>query len=334
MTTISSSNFLPQLTPPLGEVVDNGNRIQAQVPFLSGTEAFSAPQWQDDLYVQAAYLLQSNQHILPLSDPQADAHRGNRMVTPDAEDITNDARQLLRDLKRSEDNYRTAQTNALEASSDEEDVGTPPHIKALEDLIEKIHTKYQKLYAKITEKASQYMKDVNQALGKMSDYINAGKDGKIIFDKEGFLKAFKDSLSKYFDFNQDGSISPKSIHNFTGDDKALTFWKDKLGSGYIVRRGSSGDIEILPNSDAIKGIIDRIDGLKGESVKGEGIELSGQAFQAFQTAIDSQKNTVNNNVSELLERFRQDNSSFETLIQLLQRMTEDLYRYNAGYMNV
>lgn len=106
------------------------------MPFLSGTEAFSAPQWQDDLYVEAAYLLQSNQHILPLSDPQAYAHRRNRMVTPDAEDITNDARQLLRDLKRSEDNYRTAQTNALE------------------DLIEKIHTKYQKLYAKITEKTS------------------------------------------------------------------------------------------------------------------------------------------------------------------------------------
>lgn len=124
MTTISSSNFLPQLTPPLGEVVDNGNRIQAQVPFLSGTEAFSAPQWQDDLYVQAAYLLQSNQHILPLSDPQADAHRGTVWL-PLTPNITNDARQLLRDLKRSEDNYRTAQTNALEASSDEEDVGTP-----------------------------------------------------------------------------------------------------------------------------------------------------------------------------------------------------------------
>lgn len=69
MTSTSSSNFLPQLTPPLGKVVDNGNRTQAQMPFLSGTEAFSAPQWQDDLYVQAAYLLQSNQHILPLSDP-------------------------------------------------------------------------------------------------------------------------------------------------------------------------------------------------------------------------------------------------------------------------
>ncbi|CQR23527.1 YspD [Yersinia enterocolitica] len=60
--------------------------------------------------------------------------------------------------------------------------------------------------------------------------------------------------------------------------------------------------------------------------------MASQSFQSLQTAIDSQKNSVNSSVSQLLERFRQDNSTFETMIQLLTKMTEDLHRYNAGYL--
>jgi invasin D len=56
------------------------------------------------------------------------------------------------------------------------------------------------------------------------------------------------------------------------------------------------------------------------------------ASEVRKTAIDSQKNSVNSSVSQLLERFRQDNSTFETMIQLLTKMTEDLHRYNAGYL--
>jgi invasin D len=43
---------------------------------------------------------------------------------------------------------------------------------------------------------------------------------------------------------------------------------------------------------------------------------------------------MNNNFSELLERLQQDNSRYEILMQILQLMTEDLYLYNAGYMNM
>jgi len=310
------------------------------MPFLSGIEAFSAQQWQDDIYVQAAYLLQSNQHILPLSDPQAYAYRGNCTVIPDAEDITNNSSQLLRDLKRSEDNYPAAQTNAPDVFSYREDIGTPPHIEALEDLIEKIHTKHQNTYAKITEKDSQYMNDVNKALGKMSDYIKAGNDGNIIFDKDGFLNAFENSLSEYFTFYTNNTISTRYFHSFIGDEKLCAFWRDKLGGGYPVWdelyiNGSYYYLALAPNSDTIKCIIERINRLTGTIIKkGQGIKLSGQAFQVFQTATDSQKNTVNNSVSELLKIFRQYNSSFKTPMQLSQRMTEDLYRYNAGYMNM
>ncbi|MEX9941835.1 hypothetical protein AB7Z36_16270 [Providencia rettgeri] len=59
-----------------------------------------------------------------------------------------------------------------------------------------------------------------------------------------------------------------------------------------------------------------------------------QEFQSLQTAIDSQKNAINSSVSRLLETFRQDNSHFETLTQLLIQLYKDLQQYNNGYVNM
>lgn len=63
-----------------------------------------------------------------------------------------------------------------------------------------------------------------------------------------------------------------------------------------------------------------------------GSDTNAQAFQSLQSGIDSQKNAIDNSVTQLLEKFRQDNTSFETLIQLLTKMVDDLYRYNMGYV--
>lgn len=59
-----------------------------------------------------------------------------------------------------------------------------------------------------------------------------------------------------------------------------------------------------------------------------------QEFQSMQTAIDSQKNAVNNSVSRLLENFRQDNSHFETLTQLLIQLIKDLGQNNNALINI
>lgn len=39
-------------------------------------------------------------------------------------------------------------------------------------------------------------------------------------------------------------------------------------------------------------------------------------------------------MSRLLETFRQDNSHFETLTQLLIQLYKDLQQYNNGYVNM
>lgn len=59
-----------------------------------------------------------------------------------------------------------------------------------------------------------------------------------------------------------------------------------------------------------------------------------QSFQSLQTAMDAQKNTVNSSVSRLLETFRQDNSHFETLVQLLIQLIKDLNQNNMSLINI
>ncbi|WP_392433378.1 hypothetical protein ACF3VQ_03225 [Yersinia sp. HM-2024] len=255
----------------------------------------------------------------------------------DWQEVQGASRQLQRDFNLSDDDYMAMGRRQVRSTSNQ--VATPPHINALENLIETLHGDYQQTYAKINEKAAEFMKDVNTAIGKISDFIKAGSDGKINFKPKDFLETLDKSFAKYTDFKVSSTSdyykwspndnSTKPIYTFSGDDAAFNFWQKKLGDGYIVKRsGSDGKIHVLPNLSAIRNIYSSV---ASSDSRWEGSDMNSQSFQSLQSAIDSQKNAVNSGVSQLLERFRQDNSTFETLIQLLQQMTQDLHRYNAGY---
>ena len=208
-----------------------------------------------------------------------------------------------------------------------------PHIAALDTLIETIHTGYQKNYAKINEAAAKYMRDVNTAVGKISECIDAGSDGKIKFNRSKLVDLTDPIFAKYSKYKGPHNVwSPdnsftKSICHFPGEDADKKFWEKKLGSDFTVER-LKDEIHIYPNLEPIRNIHKSIANIKPNW---DDTEMSSQAFQSMQSAIDSQKSAVNSTVSQLLEKFRQDNSTFETLIQLLHQMTQDLTRYNAGY---
>ncbi|WP_186380764.1 IpaD/SipD/SspD family type III secretion system needle tip protein [Yersinia mollaretii] len=314
---------------------------QGQAMAFQGAEQLTLSPSQGDPYLLAEQLLSQNQALLPSSDSNSYAREFFRSISTDAEEIQDDSRQLHRDLQKSSDHYNKANANsAARAASTPGDVGTPPHIEALENLISTIHGDYQKTYSEINQKAAEYMKDVNTAVGKISDFIKPGNDGRIKFWVGGVLTEMSKTLDKYTVFKPlskddfknfpSNENSTKSIYSFQGDNTALDFWKGKLGDGFIVMRGWGNDIEIKPNLKAIKEIYSSA--TNAHVGWDDGSEISSQGFQTLQSAIDSQKNGVNSSVSQLLERFRQDNSTFETMIQLLTKMTEDLHRYNAGYI--
>ncbi|MGE4802461.1 IpaD/SipD/SspD family type III secretion system needle tip protein [Yersinia hibernica] len=304
-----------------------------QAMSLQGMELSTLPQSQDDIYATARQVLASNSHLL--SSPEPESYSQGDF---DPDELLAAGRQLNRSLQQSSDAYGAAAGRVKRAVAGKE--GTPPHIGALEDFITSIHEDYQKNYAKINEAAAEFMKDVNTGLGKISDFISAGKDGKIHFKPKGFMEKLSETFEKYTSFkvsdvNDYYNWSPddnstKAICTFKGDNAALSFWQNKLGDGYIVKRlPSDGKIQIFPNLSAIRNVYLSI--AKSDSRWG-GSDMQSQSFQSLQTAIDSQKSSVNSSVSQLLERFRQDNSTFETMIQLLTKMTEDLHRYNAGYI--
>lgn len=316
---------------------------QGQAIAFQGAEQLTLSPSQGDPYLLAEQLLSQNHGLLPLSDPDSYSSVFSRSISTDAEEIQDDSRQLHRDLQKSSDHYNKANANsgaAARAATVAGYEGTPPHIEALESLISTIHGDYQKTYSEINQKAAEYMKDVNTAVGKISDFIGPGNDGRLTFKVPEFLRGMADELNKYTGSKPNSQdefknwtpeqSSTKPIYTFKGDNNALDFWKNKLGDGFIVIRGWGSDIEIKPNLKPIKEIYSSV--AHAHVGWNPGAEISSQGFQTLQSAIDSQKNGVNSSVSQLLERFRQDNSTFETMIQLLTKMTEDLHRYNAGYV--
>ncbi|WP_174847850.1 hypothetical protein [Yersinia artesiana] len=309
---------------------------------------------QNDPYTQAQQVIDSNPKAFkPSASPVS--HPSPQLPT----EMEAQARENIRMEKISSDDYQAkfkkfaAEMELAEAkglSSKNNDQGTPGHIKALEDMIDNIHNNYQKTYADINQKAAEYMKDVNTALGQISDFISAGSDGKINFKPKDFLESLDKKFGKYTSYTTGSDYktayknwSPDnsttlSIYTFEGDESTKNFWQNKLGDGFIVTYSHEKDlktdkehniINIKPNLDPIRNIYRSV---ANSETSWQGGNTNAQAFQSLQASIDSQKNTVNSSVSQLLERFRQDNSTFETFIQLLVQMTKDLHQYNQGYM--
>ncbi len=267
----------------------------------------------------------------------------------DINEIKENARKVIREINLSTDNIEKmlyAFNDPIEKSS--------PHIGSIKNLISNIHSDYQTKFGQIVQSSTKYMEKINTELGKMSSYIHSGKDGKIRFEAIKFVHSLdsevslysgthynttaniahgKQLIDDYFSQWQPNLESAKPIFSTIGGDKEYQFWSRKLsGYGFIIEKDRIDDkkLNIYPDLKPIKDIFSAV--LNTESWHKK--ELHPQAFQSLQTAIDSQKNIINNNASRLLEVFRQDNNHFETLIQLLIQLLKDLQQYNNGFVNM
>lgn len=242
-----------------------------------------------------------------------------------------------REFLRSADQYEIA-IKPIYTKIKTDDMDGRSHISAIYYTIDNINSNYQKSFGEITKNATKFMEKVNNALGKISSYISAGSDGKIHFKKNDFLVEFKKNFSDmiWTDFvwgielkvdNIDNCVKP--IASFNSKPGMYDFFSKKLsGQGFFVKE-FGGEVHIYPDFNPVIQILSTVD----SSLAGAGGDIMSQAFQSMQTALDSKKNAVNNSISRLLETFRQDNSHFETLTQLLIQLLKDLFQYNAGFAN-
>ncbi|WP_272666161.1 hypothetical protein [Providencia sp. PROV174] len=141
------------------------------------------------------------------------------------------------------------------------------------------------------------------------------------------------SVGEYFGKWKPDFDNATPLMRITGTEQEYTFWEKKLSEqGFIVER-MKGELYIFPDLKPVKEIFYALNH-SSATWNEEGSDISSQEFQSLQSAVDSQKNTINSSVSRLLETFRQDNSHFETLTQLLVQLYKDLQQYNNGYVNM
>ncbi|AWS49769.1 MULTISPECIES: IpaD/SipD/SspD family type III secretion system needle tip protein [Providencia] len=315
-----------------------------------------------------------------LCDEIAKPIERTNIVFEQLNDISEQANALIRELKISGDNtsrvliklsdeFATLPDGAAAYSSRSRPIEDGrSHIGQVEKIIKNINSGYQKDFGNIIKSSTKYMQDVNTALGKISEYIKAGDDGKIKFQRVKLLDRLDELFSDYTDhknvrekelgrnkplttdadddnrdYYKDWSKPEDSawdLHEMEYSDSAFAFWKKKLdGQGFVVdTRTPKGKkvIRIYPDLNPLREIMKSIYDVEDTTNgwKTAGVELMAQTVQSLQTAIDAQKNAVNSSVSRLLETFRQDNSHFDTLTQLLIKLIQELNQYNSGLVNI
>lgn len=315
-----------------------------------------------------------------LCDEIAKPIERTNIVFDQLNDISEQANALIRELKISGDN-----TSRVLIKLSEEFATLPSgaathffrsqpiddgrsHIGEISKIIDNINSGYQKDFGNIIKSATKYMQDVNTALGKISEYIKAGNDGKINFERVKLLHRLDELFVNYTDHkevrekelrknkplttepndnNRDyyknwskAENSAWDLYEMEYSDSAFAFWNKKLdGQGFVVdTRTPNGKkvIRIYPDLNPLREIMKTIYDVEDtdDGWKTAGVDLMAQTVQSLQTAIDAQKNAVNSSVSRLLETFRQDNSHFDTLTQLLIKLIQELNQYNNGLVNI
>lgn len=331
---------------------------------------------------QADSYQQANQAFRHLGYDVAETSFREEAVSSDFDKVKAQYRSMMMASKHSADKYQSRHI------SDPVKDGRS-HISGIGNMIENIHSGYQKTYGEIVKASTKYMQDVNTALGKLSDSIKAGSDGKIHFTPKDFMRNFDSVISKYsgisysdyesfyttssytesqllteycemwgenlgqknptdqnthsknkmryylstLDSSEHGMKTPPlyTIKASSDINVEFSFWEKKLsGQGFTVKK-SGNEIQVYPDFKPIREILLAI---KNSPAGWLGEDVMAQQFQSLQTAIDAQKNAVNSSVSRLLESFRQDNSHFDTLVQLLIQLIKDLNQNNNGLINM
>lgn len=299
------------------------------------------------LDVHADPYQQAMEYAEQFGQPTNHTYFREESVNPSLDKIKGKMQAAMREFNHSEDLVHALSRKKRSLPVTVEDGRA--HIHALNDVINNIHSGYQKQYGELVKSATKFMQEINTAIGNISKHMKPGSDGKINFygkqalleiDKivegysgKGFYKDpdYVPDLESYFNNWSADIQNSKPILQLANTGGVYAFWDKKLsGQGFIVK-ASGGEINIYPD---LKPITEIYSTIKNISIHwGQG-NMMAQEFQSMQTAIDSQKNAVNNSVSRLLENFRQDNSHFETLTQLLIQLIKDLGQNNNALINI
>ncbi|SUC34059.1 36 kDa membrane antigen [Providencia rustigianii] len=329
MDTFSLTSYAHSLLLKGGKPVESQTQVNTSVRD-AGLSPLDA---QGDVYQQAT------QHFQQLGYDVALEPYQERAVSSDIERLNDQIKDVKRRSKRAVDRYNQASRHIADAVVDGR-----PHVQGISNLIENIHSGYQKKYGEVVKASTQYMQDVNTAVGKMSQYITAGSDGKIQLKPEALLQDMDKMISKYSGKSYSGSdpgayfggwsadfSNATPLTAIKGTQEEFEFWDKKLsGQGFIVEY-KNNEIKIYPD---MKPIAEMYYSVTHSSATWNGSDIMSQELQSLQTAIDAQKNAVNSSVSRLLETFRQDNSHFETLVQLLIQLIKDLNQNNNSLINM
>lgn len=232
------------------------------------------------LDVHADPYQQAMEYAEQFGQPTNHTYFREESVNPSLDKIKGKMQAAMREFNHSEDLVHALSRKKRSLPVTVEDGRA--HIHALNDVINNIHSGYQKQYGEIIKKATEYMQNINTSLGKINKYISSGNDGKIFFKKWDYASELNRDMAKYSNFfrnNPDmqghlpasfyGTWSPSEVDtlpiaSIEYNPVALQFWEKKLGGqGFSVKRVNN-EIQILPDLKPVRAIFSTIAGVTNQ----------------------------------------------------------------------
>lgn len=185
---------------------------------------------------------------------------------------------------------------------------------------------YLEVFQDAVQKYAEFFDEFTKLLTQFGSYISA-KDDKTIVDGKGLHNLFNDLLTKY-------SASSNKTLLYSGSYSDCQAWAKQMGldPGKCVVRGSDGSYSVRIDTSPLQEIVTMLYRLPWTADKQA--SLNSAQFSSLQNGMDLQKDTIQNAMQTITQKYSNANSTFENLIKILSSTITSLLDTDKSFLTV
>lgn len=215
----------------------------------------------------------------------------------------------------------------------------------LADAIKDMNEDYLKVFQDAVEKYNKFFSDFSSmVLGKMTEFMSAGKDGNVEFDNNGFSK-WVDALIKKYEINGQPTCAGTLFPPQNGQDGAqanvgksreeCAAWAKEFGlsaDSVVELSNPKGQFVVRIPSELVSGIKNTVPGgYINFDFPLPKVTLNAAEWSAAMSAFDQQKSNIQTAMQTLVQKYSGANSNFDNLVKILSGSIPSLQKTDENF---
>lgn len=185
---------------------------------------------------------------------------------------------------------------------------------------------YLDVFQNAVQKYAAFFDELTKLLAKFGQYISADGDKTVVNGKD-FYTLCNNLVEKY-------SLTKDATLLYSGSSDDCNAWAKQMGldpDKCVVY--TNGKYSVRIDTSPLKALTDEVYKLKWTS-NSPNVKLNSAQFAALQSAIDMQKDTIQNAMQTITQKYSNANSTFENLIKILSSTITSLLDTDKSFLTV